>query len=204
MKIYTKTGDEGTTGLFGGPRVSKDHPRIQAYGSVDELNSVLGLVRSSLASSAAASADIVGDDHSNLLCEVQSDLFSIGAQLATPRPAEQEMCLLTSERVSMLESYIDQTEQRLEPLRNFILPGGSLAASFLHVARTVCRRAERDVVALAHEPDIDSGCQLLIVYLNRLGDLLFVLARDQNRQAAVEETTWKRPDVDASAGRTDA
>ncbi len=182
MKIYTKTGDDGSTGLFGGPRVEKDAPRIEAYGTVDELNSVLGLSRAEGLPS-AIDAMIEG---------IQNALFSVGAELATPNPAAHGTALIGSRQINELEQAIDLWEAQLEPLRQFILPGGVKAAAQLHLARTVCRRAERRLVTLARESPEPIGPDL-IVYLNRLGDLLFVLARAVNRAASCPDVAWRKP-----------
>ncbi|NCY02433.1 MAG: cob(I)yrinic acid a,c-diamide adenosyltransferase [Planctomycetia bacterium] len=176
MKIYTKTGDAGETGLFGGPRVSKDHARIEAFGTVDELNSHLGLVRTL---PAAATFD-------GLLRRVQCELFDLGAQLATPGAVEER---ITTAHVAYLESEIDRHEALLQPLTCFILPTGTPVAAALHVARTVCRRAERRVVTLSGRLETTIPANA-IEYLNRLGDLLFVLARVANRQADVVDDPW--------------
>lgn len=212
MKIYTKTGDSGTTGLFAGPRVPKDHPRIQAYGTVDELNAHLGAAVTALSelaqpgsgSGAAVTAadtspgpsETTGTDWPErligLLVEIQSDLFSIGAQLATPDPVAHGMCLLSESRITDLELAIDEFEGQLEPLSHFILPGGCRPASLLHICRTVCRRAEREIVHLAHEPDV-AHCDQVIIFLNRLSDLLFSASRYANFQAGVPERAWERP-----------
>ena len=179
MKIYTKTGDTGETGLFDGTRVSKADPRVDAYGAVDELNAWLGVVRA-----AAPALDI--DD---LLGQIQRDLFALGAMLADPahRIAERvDKARLTSDDVTRLEQAIDTHEASLPPLRRFILAGGSNAGAMLHLARTVCRRAERRIVSLGA-----SGLdQTVIVYINRLSDLLFVLARHVNHQAGAPEAEW--------------
>lgn len=179
MRIYTKTGDEGTTGLFGGARVSKGHGRVRAYGEVDELNAILGVAR----------AAVQDDDTSELLMCIQSELFDLGAELAsTPdRARKGDLPLLTGEDVARLEHAIDTRERMLPSLERFILPGGSMAAAHLHVARTVCRRAERAVVALSHDEPVRTE---VLTYLNRLGDLLFVLARDANRRARVDDVPW--------------
>jgi len=176
MKIYTKTGDAGETGLFGGPRVRKDHARIDAFGTVDELNSHLGLVRTL---PAAAHLD-------ELLRRVQCELFDLGAELATPGDAAERIGM---PHVEALERAIDRYDETLEPLKCFILPTGPPLAAALHVARTVCRRAERRVVALAAQLDtvIPSNA---IEYLNRLGDLLFVLARAANKRENVADDPW--------------
>lgn len=185
IKIYTKTGDRGETGLFGGQRVRKDHSRVAAYGDVDELNSVLGV--------AIASLEGAGQDGIVLqLRSIQSDLFTVGANLATPAPedggrASPWIPTLPDTRIAELERWIDEAETELEPLKAFILPGGSSAASYLHLARTVCRRAERHVVTLAHEAHVGEEW---IRYLNRLSDLLFTLARLANRRAGVPDVPW--------------
>ena len=182
LKIYTKTGDRGETGLFGGARVPKDDARVEAYGDVDELNSVLGLA-------VAASGD--GEIAAGLRA-IQTDLFTLGARLATPAPEDGGrdnpwIPRLDPARVAELEAWIDRAEEELEPLQNFVLPGGAPAAAALHLARTVCRRAERRVVTLAHTVEIP---ELVVMYLNRLSDLLFVLARVANRRAGAGEVTW--------------
>ncbi len=179
-KIYTKTGDDGTTGLFGGRRVAKDSLRIESYGTVDELNSVIGLAR----------AQGAGEDHDALLATIQEQLFVLGADLATPHDAMKNFALprVTPSDVECLERAIDDMERSLPPLKNFILPGGSPAGAALHLGRTVCRRAERAVVMLRHEePEIGV---LPMQYLNRLSDLLFVLARAVNQSAGIEEHPW--------------
>jgi cob(I)alamin adenosyltransferase len=181
MNIYTRTGDRGETGLFGGGRVPKDDRRVEAYGDVDELNAALGLAR----------AIELMPRVDEVLVPIQRDLFAIGALLATPDPVKMREQLakarLDEERVAQLEAAIDAGEAELEPLRAFILPGGTPKAAALHVARTVCRRAERRVVTLAHDVDIP---ELAVMYLNRLSDLLFVLARVANRRAGAGEVTW--------------
>ena len=181
MKIYTKTGDTGETGLFGGGRVPKDHPRVAAYGDVDELNSVLGVVR---ATEPAALFD-------PLLESIQRDLFSIGGHLATPDPDRVrkalEKAVLSSQRVSEFEHAMDDAERELSPLKAFVLPAGTPKASALHLARTVCRRAERSAVHLAQSSDVPA---LFLIYLNRLSDLLFTLARLANHRAGVKDVTW--------------
>jgi cob(I)alamin adenosyltransferase len=182
MKIYTKTGDRGDTGLFGGPRVSKDAPRIEAYGTVDELNSVLGVVRSIHQQ----------PDVDALLEQIQNELFSLGAQLATPNPAAHQTALIGPPQIAALEAAIDRYQAGLAPLAQFILPAGTPAAAQLHLARTVCRRAERRLVTLMHqspEPIADD----LVIYLNRLSDLLFVLAREVNRAAGTGDVPWRKP-----------
>ena len=181
VKIYTKTGDSGDTGLFGGGRVPKDDPRVEAYGDVDELNAVLGLARS---------AEIM-PRIDEVLVPIQRDLFSIGALLATPDRDKMEQHLtkarISDERIAELERAIDACDRELEPLKAFILPGGTQKAAALHVARTVCRRAERRVIHLQREVEIP---QIVVVYLNRLSDLLFTLARLANARAGAGEVTW--------------
>jgi len=181
MSIYTKTGDEGDTGLFGGGRVPKDHPRVSAYGDVDELNSAVGVVR--------ATQPIEFFDP--LLESVQRDLFAIGGHLATPDPERVaralEKAALSEDRVAEFERTIDAADQELPPLRAFVLPAGTPKAAALHLARTVCRRAERSVVRLGQEADVHP---LFIVYLNRLSDLLFTLARLANHRAGTGDVTW--------------
>lgn len=179
MKIYTKTGDKGDTSLFGGQRVPKDALRIEAYGTIDELNSVLGMVL-------AKSSDKRVND---ILIVVQKELFALGADLATPRSsASRTIRRFEAKDAHPLEKIIDGLESHLKPLKSFILPGGSGGAAQIHFARTVCRRAERAVVRLSRNEDIGDG---ITVYLNRLSDLLFVLARYANRVAGNPETKWK-------------
>ena len=179
MRIYTKTGDKGETGLFDGTRVSKADPRVVAYGGVDELNAWLGLVRS-----ANPPADI-----DELLTRIQRDLFALGAVLADPthkisnRVNKADLC---PEDVTRLEKAIDSFEAELKPLRRFVLAGGAPAGAMLHLARTVCRRAERSMVAIGTQK-LD---EIAIQYINRLSDLLFVLARVINHRAGVPETEW--------------
>jgi cob(I)alamin adenosyltransferase len=181
MKIYTKTGDAGDTGLFGGGRAQKDDPRVEAYGDVDELNAVLGMAR--------AIEPMPRIDE--ILVPVQRDLFSIGALLATPDREKMERHLAKANidegRITGLEQAIDDCERELEPLDAFIIPGGSRKGAVLHVARTVCRRAERRVVHLQRGVEIP---QLVVIYLNRLSDLLFTLARVANIRAGAGEVTW--------------
>jgi cob(I)alamin adenosyltransferase len=181
MKIYTKTGDRGDTGLFGGGRVGKDHPRVEAYGDIDELNATIGLARS---------IELM-PRIDEVLVLVQRDLFSLGALLATPdlekMHQQLEKARIDDERIAQLERAIDDGDRELEPLRAFILPGGTPKSAALHVARTVCRRAERRVVHLQHEVEIPG---VVVIYLNRLSDLLFTLARVANARAGAGEVTW--------------
>ena len=182
MKLYTRGGDGGETSLFGGQRVRKSALRVEAYGSVDELNALLGLVRASL-----TDADL--DDR---LAAIQSALFDLGGELATPdvdlrEQKGQKLPRVGDAEIVELEGWIDASETEVEPLRSFILPGGAPAAARLHHARTVCRRAERRVVELA---DAEPVSERPVRYLNRLSDLLFVMARVVNRRAEVEEPLW--------------
>lgn len=185
MKIYTRTGDRGDTGLFGGGRVPKDDARVEAYGAVDELNAVLGL----------AIARLREDDEQQIAARletVQADLFSLGAHLATPSAehggrATAHLPDLPDRRVAEMEGWIDEAEGELEPLKVFILPGGGESAARLHHTRTVCRRAERRVITLARDVRLDD---LVIVYLNRLSDLLFTLARLANRRTGTDDVPW--------------
>jgi cob(I)alamin adenosyltransferase len=178
MKIYTRTGDDGTTGLLGAARVPKHDARVEAYGTVDELNAALGL---------AAALDV--QDHlAEMRGIVQPALFRVGAELASADPGMLgRLERIGDEDVAALERIIDALDSRLPPLSRFVLPGGSPLAAQLHFARTVCRRAERRVTALA---DAGTESRMLVMYLNRLADLLFVMARVANHRAGVDETTW--------------
>ena len=183
MKIYTKTGDEGETSLFGGGRVPKDHLRVRTYGEVDEANAAIGFAASLEPATFEAA----------LLQTIQRSLFTIGAELATPDPAKLGKALARSgpaigpADVGAIEDAIDKQDAKLQPLKNFILPGGTPKAAAFHVARTVCRRAERSVVSLSREQSINPA---IVHYLNRLSDLLFVLARAVNAQAGKADVTW--------------
>ena len=179
VKIYTKTGDAGETGLFDGARVPKSDPRVDAYGEVDELNAWLGLVRS-------ASTD---DELGGMLEQIQRDLFALGARLADPASriaARVTKAAVTPNDIARLEGWIDLLESELPPLRRFILPGGNRAGALLHFSRTVCRRAERSIVALGAE-QVDAH---VLAYVNRLSDLLFVVARVVNHRAGRPEVQW--------------
>lgn len=179
VKIYTRTGDAGETGLLDGTRVAKSDRRVTAYGDVDELNAWLGLVRGAIAA----------DDLETMLERIQRDLFAVGARLADPghRVADRaEKAAVTGHDVARLEEWIDRLEAGLPPLRRFILPGGSTAGAGLHVARTICRRAERSMVDLG--PDVFEP--ELLAYVNRLSDLLFVMARAVNRRTGAPEREW--------------
>lgn len=180
MKIYTRTGDRGETGLFDGTRVSKADPRVAAYGDVDELNAWLGLARASMVDAQLAA----------MVERIQRDLFALGARLADPshRIAERvTKASVNAEDVARLEQWIDELEDGLPPLRRFILAGGSPGGAAFHVARTVCRRAERAIVSLGGEHAVEEE---ILVYVNRLSDLLFVLARAANARAGVPELEW--------------
>lgn len=188
VKIYTKTGDEGNTGLFGGIRTSKDDARVEAYGTVDELNAAIGLVR----------CEPLDDDIATILETVQNALFSVGADLATPgtsdeRRGKSRVTRLPDSVVLAVETAIDYFDAQLKPLTTFVLPGGCILASRLHWARVVCRRAERRVVTLVAAA-ADSGSNdvnpVVVRYLNRLSDLLFVLARYANMRAGLEDVPW--------------
>ncbi|MDB5226920.1 MAG: cob(I)yrinic acid a,c-diamide adenosyltransferase [Bacteroidota bacterium] len=179
MKIYTKTGDKGTTALYGGKRLSKGELRIEAYGTVDELNSFLGLV----------AANLQEKEYSDLFTDIQSRLFDIGTHLAA-EPGKKNLILpeIAEEKITILEQYIDKMNEALPELKFFILPGGNNASAFCHVARTVCRRAERCVVRLSETETIEP---IIIQYLNRLSDFLFVLARKFAHDANQPEIVWK-------------
>ena len=183
MKIYTRSGDEGDTGLFGGGRVPKSHIRVEAYGTVDELNASLGV----------AAVAVADEEIRSKLGRVQQDLFNLGSSLATPGAEDGSTKVviprLPLSRIQEMEGWIDSSIEETPPLTNFIIPGGSEGAAALHLARTVCRRAERAVVRLAGEEATDPG---VVRYLNRLSDLLFVLARLENHRAGVPDLLWQR------------
>ena len=180
--IYTKSGDAGETGLFGGGRVPKDDARVDAYGEVDELNAAMGLAR-------GAGLDRELDA---LAQAIQDQLFTVGSVMATPRgtKAAQAIPQVEARWVAEMETAIDKFDREIPPLRSFILPGGSAAAAALHLARTICRRAERRVVPLARKDVVD---QLLVTYLNRLSDLLFTMARVSNHRAGIKDVVWNPP-----------
>jgi cob(I)alamin adenosyltransferase len=183
-KLYTRTGDLGTTMLFGGGRLPKDHPRVGAYGTVDELNSTLGVALSFLPSRGVIAKALSG---------VQNELFNIGSELASGsegKAAERARLFVDAEaKIASLEALIDEYDAKAPPLRTFILPSGSQAGAMLHLCRTVCRRAERQVVRLSHEERVNPD---ILGYLNRLSDLLFVLARYVNKAAGKPETEWRK------------
>jgi len=177
MKIYTKQGDGGKTSLLGGEKVWKDNQRIKAYGTLDELNAILGIIITE-----SKSEELKGE-----LRSIQSELFAIGADLATPNNKSVKIVRIDESYAKRVENLIDKYDEKLPELKNFILPGGSKAASYLHLARTVCRRAEREVVSLIKEVEINPQIE---VYLNRLSDLLFVLARYENYINGIEDIKW--------------
>ncbi len=181
-KIYTRTGDEGQTSLFAGGRIDKDSPRLHAYGTVDELNSMLGL----------AIAQGVAPELAAKLNRVQNELFVVGSDLATPLEAEAQWIVrVRADQTDRLEHEIDAMTERLPPLKNFILPGGTPGAAALHVARTICRRVERWIVAASRQESLNPQ---VLRYINRLSDWLFVAARLENNLAGREDATWQSPD----------
>lgn len=183
MKIYTKTGDEGQTSLFDQTRVSKADPRVDAYGDVDETNACLGAARA-----AGLDADLSAE-----IQTIQQELFAVGARLADPSTriaGRVTKAAVTTAQVERMEQLIDRLEAEMPPLRRFILPGGSPAGALLHLARTISRRAERRVVGLGVGPGADAVEPIVVIYLNRLSDLLFVMARAANHRAGVSETEW--------------
>jgi cob(I)alamin adenosyltransferase len=185
MKVYTKTGDKGTTALFGGTRVPKDHARIESYGTVDELNSHIGLIRD----------QEMNSHYKEILIEIQDRLFTVGALLATPPEKEvmkngelrlKKLGIIASD-IELLENEIDAMEEALSPMTHFVLPGGHTTVSYCHIARCVCRRAERLAVHLSHNEPV---AEIAIVYLNRLSDYLFVLARKLSHDLNAAEVQW--------------
>ena len=182
MKIYTKTGDKGETGLIDGSRISKSDLRIIAYGVIDEANSHIGLIISNIEKNS------IFDDVKKILLNVQQDLFVLGAELANPNTLKDDNMLVKREMISTIEKYIDNFESELAPITYFILPGGSIESSLLHVCRTVLRRAETSAVALAKEQQIN---QEILTYLNRISDLFFVLARVTNKRQKRADIPWK-------------
>jgi len=188
MKIYTRAGDSGETGLYGGERVHKDDARVESYGTVDEANAALGV----------AGAALQDAELRDIVTRLQSELFVVGADLATPLKREEQagksiVPRVTAEHSAALEGLIDRLEAELLPLTNFILPGGTPGAAYLHLARGVLRRAERRTVSLLHERPDDTNAEVL-KYLNRLADVLFVLARAANARAGVPDVPWTRPE----------
>lgn len=178
FKIYTKTGDKGETSLFGGARLPKSHLRIESYGTVDELNSYIGLLRDSLEN----------EELRNILKDTQDRLFDLGSNLALDPSKKLVVPTIDESDIEILEQKMDEMDETLNPLKNFILPGGHVIVSYCHLARTVCRRAERNVVALSLSDEVD---EILIRYLNRLSDYLFILARKIAADLGVKEIEWK-------------
>ena len=187
-KVYTRIGDKGETGLVGGKRVPKDSPRIDAYGTIDELNSIVGLARVFNEENLDA-----GEAHQFLdgvLCQIQDELFDLGSELATPPEFFQEGMYRVSEKeIERIEKLIDQCQKDLEPLKSFILPGGGRVGAYLHQCRTVCRRAEREILRLSRGEEINHN---VIKYMNRLSDLFFVLSRWISKQTGEQEYLWQR------------
>ena len=182
MKIYTRTGDKGDTGLIGGSRISKSDLRIIAYGEVDEANSHIGVIISNI------EKNLIFDDIKKILLDVQQDLFVLGAELANPNSLKDDKILVKKGMISTIEKYIDNFESELAPISYFILPGGTIEASLLHICRAVVRRAETSAVALAKEQKIN---QEILTYLNRLSDLFFVLSRLTNKRQKRNDIPWK-------------
>ncbi len=182
VRIYTKTGDKGETSLFGGKRIDKDHLRVETYGTIDELNAALG-----------AAASFTKDKKVfDIIKKIQNDLFNIGAELANPQKVGKDtkrLFQLGKSKIEELESIIDHLEEKLPPIREFILPSGTSEASLLHLARSVARRAERRVVSLSKKERVNPD---LLIYLNRLSDLLFVLSRHLNKQKGLKEARWEK------------
>lgn len=179
MKIYTKTGDDGTTSLFDGTRVPKNDPRVDAYGDIDELNAFLGIVVTS----------VKDKETRALLLKIQRDLFALGAQMANPtRRKQKAKADFPADKITYLEKAIDVCVDQLPPITEFMLPGGSFPSALLEGARTICRRAERKLVSLSKSENLDST---LLIYLNRLSDLLFMMARIENKKAGTADIPWK-------------
>jgi cob(I)alamin adenosyltransferase len=186
-KVYTRHGDKGETHLVGGKRVPKDDPRIESYGTIDELNSVLGIVRACNDAGPPSPAQTRLDQ---ILRQVQNELFDLGSELATPPDAAWEgMIRIGPEQIAVLERTIDECQEELAPLQSFILPGGGMIAAFLHQARTVCRRAERDILRLMHGEPVGES---VLGYVNRLSDLLFVLSRWISHRLGEPEYLWEK------------
>jgi cob(I)alamin adenosyltransferase len=180
MKIYTKTGDKGETGLFGGERISKHSTRLDAYGTVDELNSFIGL----------AILEVKSEEIKNILIDTQNKLFVVGSDLATPQTQKNEKLKVKrtpQNFIDVVEKLIDKYEPQLDELKNFILPGGSKGAALMHICRTIARRAEREIVALKNTEEIGNN---IVIFLNRLSDLFFVLSRFENKYSNIPDTKW--------------
>lgn len=186
-RLYTRSGDDGTTGLFGGSRVSKDHPRVEAYGTVDELNAAIGLAAAETARAQPRSS--VHDLLLHIFSDLQSRLFDIGADLATPEGSKQEAKILriSDAQVAEVEKWIDEIDGGNAPMKSFVMSGGTELAARLHLARTICRRAERAMIHLRHSEPVSDGA---IVYINRVSDMLFAMARRVNKEAGVPDVPW--------------
>jgi cob(I)alamin adenosyltransferase len=191
-RLYTRSGDDGTTGLYGSGRVNKDHPRVEAYGAVDELNAAIGLaaaevdrVRNTAAGKTRTLLDLLG----HIFADLQSRLFDIGADLATPEGAKHEAKILRigDEQVAEVERWIDEIDAGSPPMKSFVMPGGTELAARLHLARTICRRAERAMIHLRNSEPVSPGA---IVYVNRVSDMLFAMARRANKEAGVDDVPW--------------
>ncbi len=195
-RIYTRTGDDGTTGLYSGARVRKNDPRIEAYGTVDELSSAIGAARATLFRHPERGEATSGDHIDAWLAWVQDILLNLGAELATPSDSKRSAPAVTNEDVMALERAIDESEESLEPLDTFIHPGGSLPGAMLHLARTICRRAERRLQTLRERDEVDSNA---LRYLNRLSDALFVWARAMNAALGEPERRWRKESTPPSA-----
>jgi cob(I)alamin adenosyltransferase len=191
MKIYTKTGDKGLTGLIGGKRIPKSDNRIIAYGSVDELNSYIGLSLSLLSKYNTSLSTTLFSDIITTLSRIQNELFVVGSDLADPDLSKSSSLRVQSNMVTVLENEIDNYEKELSPITYFILPGGSIESSSLHIARSVARRAETNVAKLSSEDTTAMVNDLVLVYLNRLSDLLFVLSRTINKRLQITDIAWK-------------
>jgi cob(I)alamin adenosyltransferase len=192
MKLYTRSGDDGTTGLFGGGRVSKDHPRVEAYGTVDELNAAIGLAAAEIArarETAGGEAAKLFDLLAQIFSDLQSRLFDIGADLATPEGSKQEAKILriSDEQVAEVEKWIDEIDAGNAPMKSFVMPGGTELAARLHLARTICRRAERAMIHLRNSEPVSGGA---IIYMNRVSDMLFAMARRANKEAGIVDVPW--------------
>ncbi len=186
LKVYTKTGDKGTTGLADGTRIQKDDLRIECYGTIDELNSILGICRQNLEEMPKKEKHLLD----SWIYAIQNDLFNIGSDLATPLASRWENMIILSEQDTIqLEKMIDYCQNMLEPLNEFVLPGGTKLNSYLHLARTICRRAERLIVSLSFEKEINPN---ILPYINRLSDLFFVLSRWTQKLAKLKEVTWSK------------
>jgi cob(I)alamin adenosyltransferase len=196
-RLYTRSGDDGTTGLFGGGRVPKDHPRVEAYGCVDELNAAIGLAAAEvgrLRETARGNGRAFFDLLLHVFADLQSRLFDIGADLATPEGAKHEAKIMRigDEHVAEVEGWIDEIDSGNLPMKSFVMPGGTELAARLHLARTICRRAERAMIHLRHAEPVSAGgvSEGAIVYINRVSDLLFAMARRANKEAGVADVPW--------------